>query len=52
MGLDNQTKKEVDMSILAVVTLVLVSPFMAISLLPALRHKEDEDDDTIVRWLK
>jgi len=39
------------MSILAVVTLVLVSPFMAISLLPALRHKEDEDE-TIVRWRK
>ena len=40
------------MSILAIVTLVLVSPFMAISFLPALRHKEDEDERSIVRWRK
>ena len=41
------------MSILAVITLVLVSPFMAISFLPTLRREEkDEEDETIVRWRK
>jgi hypothetical protein len=39
------------MSILAVVTLVLVSPFMAISLLSTLRREED-DEENIVRWRK
>ena len=41
------------MSILALITLVLVSPFMAISLLPALRNcDEDDEEQTIVRWRK
>jgi len=31
--------------------LILLSPFMAISLLPALRHEEDEDEN-LVRWRK
>jgi ABC-type sulfate transport system permease subunit len=46
-------QKEVDMPALALITLVLVSPFMAISLLPTLRNRdEDEDEETIVRWRK
>ncbi len=40
------------MSILAVITLVLVSPFMAISLLPTLRREESDDEENIVRWRK
>lgn len=38
------------MSILAVITIILVSPFMAISLLPTLRHEEKDDKKPIVRW--
>lgn len=40
------------MSILAVITLVIVSPFMAISLLPTLRHEEKDEEKPIVRWRK
>ena len=41
------------MPALALITLFLLSPFMAISLLPALRHEEkDEDEENIVRWRK
>ncbi len=41
------------MPILALITFVLVSPFMAISLLPALRNEEkDEDEENLVRWRK
>ena len=41
------------MPVLALITLVLVSPFMAISLLPTLRDCDEEDEDqTIVRWRK
>ncbi len=42
------------MSILALITIVLVSPFMAISLLPALRNRDEADDEEqpIVRWHK
>ncbi len=40
------------MSTLALVTLILVSPFMAISLLPALRNRDEEDEEKIVRWHK
>lgn len=41
------------MSVLAIVTLILVSPFMAISLLPALRREEsDEEEESIVHWRK
>ncbi len=41
------------MPILALITFFLVSPFMAISLLPAMRQKEDENEDQpIVRWKK
>ena len=43
-------QKEAGMSILAVITLVLVSPFMAISLLPTLPHEEKDDEKPIVRW--
>ncbi len=39
------------MSIFAIVVLVLVSPFMAISLLPTLR-REESDEENIVRWRK
>jgi len=39
------------MFVIAVITLVLVSPFMAISLLPALRD-EDDEEQPIVRWRK
>jgi len=42
--------KEVDMSTLVVITLVLVSPFMAISLLPTLRREESDEEENIVRW--
>ena len=44
--------KEVDMSTLVVITLVLVSPFMAISLLPTLRREESDEEENIVRWRK
>ena len=41
------------MPVLAIITLVLVSPFMAISLLPTLRNRnEDDEEETIVRWRK
>ncbi len=41
------------MPVLALITLVLVSPFMAFSLLPTLRdHNEDEEEQPIVRWRK
>ena len=41
------------MSIQAVITLVLVSPFMAISLLPTLRREEsDDEEENLVRWRK
>lgn len=39
------------MSVIAIITLVLVSPFMAISLLPALRN-EDDEEQPMVRWRK
>ncbi len=39
------------MSIFAIAVLVLVSPFMAISLLPTLR-REESDEENIVRWRK
>ena len=46
-------EKEAGMPVLAIITLVLVSPFMAISLLPTLRnHDEDDEEETIVRWRK
>ena len=37
------------MSTLVVITIIVVSPFMAISLLPALR-REESDEENIVRW--
>ena len=41
------------MPVLALITLVLLSPFMAISLLPVLRHEEEaEDEENLVRWRK
>jgi len=41
------------MSVIAIITLVLVSPFMAISLLPALRDEdEDDEEQPMVRWRK
>ena len=41
------------MPVLALITLVFLSPFMAISLLPALRDEADEnEDEDIVRWRK
>ena len=40
------------MSTLVVITLVLVSPFMAISLLPTLRREESDEEENIVRWRK
>jgi len=39
------------MPTLVLITLILVSPFVAISLLPALRDN-DEGEDAIVRWRK
>ena len=39
------------MTVLALITLVLVIPFMAFSLLPTLRDQnEDEEEQPIVRW--
>ncbi len=41
------------MPVLALITLVLLSPFMAISLLPALQDCDEENEDqTIVHWRK
>ncbi len=39
------------MSVFAIAVVILVSPFMAISLLPALR-REESDEENIVRWRK
>lgn len=39
-------------AIITIITLILVSPFMAISLLPALRKDIDDDDQSIVQWRK
>lgn len=38
------------MSTLVVITIILVSPFMAISLLPTLRREESDEEESIVRW--
>jgi len=38
------------MSVFALVIIILVSPFMAISLLPALRNRDEEEEEKIVRW--
>ncbi len=40
------------MPILALITLILVSPFMAISLLPTLRNRDEDAEENIVRWRK
>lgn len=38
--------------VISIIAFVLVSPFMAISLLPALQDKTEEDDEKIVQWHK
>jgi|SaaInlV_200m_DNA_2_1039689.scaffolds.fasta_scaffold240352_1 hypothetical protein len=43
------THKEVDMSIFALIALIILSPFMASSLLPVLRDEKDENDEKLVR---
>ncbi len=36
----------------ALITLILLSPFMAISLIPALRREEEDEEENLVRWRK